>query len=522
MNSNFWHKYFFLRLLLALIGGILIGKTEVLLLVIAVPLFIYSYLFRWRSGECLGFACMLGFLFLGGWIAEQTEKTTLYPYAKESACYKVMLTEYPSQKPKSWACKVKVLTQVDSSFHSLPINRDALLYLVRDSLSPTPHRGDVLLINASLASDSTRLWGQKHYLLHQGLSTTAVVFRKHWIFLGHTRERTLQQRAEDARESVLSLYQSLGFHDDNYAVLSALTVGYKKDLSKELKNSYSVAGISHILALSGLHVGLLTFFFFWWEQWDNRPWVQWIRAISASLLLLLFSFFTGLGASVVRASLMLSLYFFSPLASGNRLGLNVLAATAFGMLLVRPMWLYDVGFQLSFCAVGALIILQPKLAHCCYVRKPFLRKIWQLGTVSVAAQIGTQPLVFHYFARFSVHFLWTNLLIVPWVTLILYAAVVLLLLTPFPAIQQFWSIVVKGMIDGMNELVNVVERLPFASIDSIRLDVFETLVWYVMILCGVTFSSTKRPVWLLRTLSILLFLLLYHLPIWKKITTFAL
>ena len=148
-----------------------------------------------------------------------------------------------------------------------------------------------------------------------------------------------------------------------------------------------------------------------------------------------FCFFTGLSSSVVRSVVMFSLLAFAGLQLEKPLTLNTLAATAFLMLLCKPVWLFDVGFQLSFSAVAAIVLVQPKLYALWKVDNRFLRYLWGLMTVSVAAQLGTAPLVIFYFSRFSTHFLLTNLWVIPMVSLVLYSAVFLLMLTPLPFVQ---------------------------------------------------------------------------------------
>ena len=226
-----------------------------------------------------------------------------------------------------------------------------------------------------------------------------------------------------------------GVSGDELAVLSALTIGDKEELSESIVETYSVAGASHVLALSGLHIGFISalLLFVLSPLWIRWRFLKPFLFLSVILLLWGFAFLTGLSSSVVRAVVMCSFGLLSMLIPACRkLTLNTLGVTAFLMLLFNPVWLFDVGFQLSFSAVAAIVLLQPGLYGLLSVKNRLLRKAWGLVTVSVAAQIGTAPLVMLYFSRFSTHFLLTNLLVIPLVSLIVYAAVILLVLTPFP------------------------------------------------------------------------------------------
>lgn len=180
------------------------------------------------------------------------------------------------------------------------------------------------------------------------------------------------------------------------------------------------------------------------------------------------------------------------------------------MLLFNPVWLFDIGFQLSFAAVTAILLLQPGLYGLLPVKNTALRKVWALITVSIAAQIGTAPLVMLYFSRFSTHFLLTNLWVIPLVSLIVYAAVVLLALTPFPGLQHFFAEMTEMLIRLQNTVLRWIEQLPLASIDHIRMDIREVFLFYfsLLLLCRAVTRRTATNVYI--ALSALLLCVSYH------------
>ncbi len=151
------------------------------------------------------------------------------------------------------------------------------------------------------------------------------------------------------------------------------------------------------------------------------------------------------------------------------------------MLLCKPVWLFDVGFQLSFSAVAAIVLVQPKLYALWKVDNRFLRYLWGLMTVSMAAQLGTAPLVIFYFSRFSTHFLLTNLWVIPMVSLVLYSAVFLLMLTPLPFVQHLFARVVEALVHVQNEVLRWIEHLPGAAVDDIWLDIWGVLLVYLFL-----------------------------------------
>ena len=339
------------------------------------------------------------------------------------------------------------------------------------------------------------------YLLRKGISGTAYVHAGHWCAIGCDSTLAFRQQALECRSRLVALYRDMGFRGDELAVLSALTIGDKEELSESIVETYSVAGASHVLALSGLHIGFISalLLFVLSPLWIRWRFLKPFLFLSVILLLWGFAFLTGLSSSVVRAVVMCSFGLLSMLIPACRkLTLNTLGVTAFLMLLFNPVWLFDVGFQLSFSAVAAIVLLQPGLYGLLSVKNRLLRKAWGLVTVSLAAQVGTAPLVMLYFSRFSTHFLLTNLLVIPLVSLIVYAAVILLVLTPFPVLQQLFADVVEIPLRMQNALLRWIEQLPLASIDRIWVDIWDVFLFYccLLLFCRVWMRRTAANVYI--------------------------
>jgi len=429
------------------------------------------------------------YLLLGGIgfcsMSWQQEKTA-FPFSGESAVYRACIHEHPEEKERSILCRVSLLGEIGqdtvANYSRTPL---FLVYFPKDSATATLCRGDELLIYTRLAPPANNgnpdEFDYARYLKRKGCSGTAYVATGHWRRTGSDVFRSFSQIALDYREKVVGLYRSLGFKGDELAVLSALTVGDKEELGDDIAETYSVAGASHVLALSGLHIGFL-YALLWfvlsplWKRWQGlKPFLL----LLLILLLASFAFFTGLSSSVVRSVVMFSLLALAGLQPEKPLTLNTLAATAFLMLLCKPVWLFDAGFQLSFSAVTAIVLVQPKLYALWKVDNRFLRYVWGLMTVSVAAQLGTAPLVAFYFSRFSTYFLLANFWVIPMVSLILYSAVFLLMLTPLPFLQHPFAGVVGALVHIQNEVLRWIEHLPGAAVDGIWLDIWGVLLVYL-------------------------------------------
>lgn len=472
---------------------------------------------RFRLYGLYGISVFFCFFSIGVGLAGERLRRTDFPFSDGETMYQVVIQDNPEMKERSVLCRVRLEGQVVEGM--LQKNEHAnlfLLYFPQDSAADTLHRGDRLWVYARMAPPANNgnpdEFDYVRFLIRRGGSGTAYVPAGHWRVVGHNASRTLRQAASDYREEVVALYHRLGFRGDNLAVLSALTVGDKENLSEDIRETYSVTGASHVLALSGLHIGLISTLFLFlftllWRRWAVfRP----LGYFLVILFLWAFAFFTGLSSSVVRSVIMFSLLAVARLHFAKQLSLNTLAATAFLMLLYNPLWLFDVGFQLSFVAVTSILLIQPRLYSLLPVKHVVSRYVWGLLTVSVAAQAGTAPLVMFYFSRFSTHFLLTNLWVIPVVTLVLYAAVLMLVLTPFPVLQGGVARVVDALLDAQNSVLGWIEGLPVSSIDGIWVDGWEIGLFYLflLLLLWCLHVRTVRSVYI--SLCCLLLLSAYH------------
>ena len=520
-----------MRLVIPWIAGVFCGERffdcsmDVLWGVsVSIFLLILAFLFhfcehysqRWCFGAVLTVLC-----FAGGWTGITWQlRQTQYTFPDDDVIYRALITDTPQPRERTLLCRVLVKEYYDS-IGSHPVERKAILYLKQDSAAACLKSGDELLVSTRISPPANQKnfdeFDYARYLMRRGISGTGYVAAGKWITLrsvqtNGTTHLRLRCLADSYREKVIALYRQLGFTGDELAVLSALTIGDKTELSESVRESYSIAGASHILALSGLHIGLLYAFLFFILRPVARKGRtgRCVRSVSLLVLLWAFAFFTGLSPSVVRSVTMFSILALADVFGRQPFSLNTLAVTAWFMLLCNPAGLFDVGFQLSFLAVASILLIQRPVYRLFAVRNRVGKSVWGLMSVSIAAQIGTAPLVMFYFSRFSVHFLLTNLLVIPLITIILYAAIFMLLLTPFPWLQ-IWAVVgVRKLLEGLNLFVRWVEQLPCSSVDGIWLYQLEVCGIYVFLFGAVCYCLHRRLRNLLFCLLSVLLLSIYH------------
>lgn len=373
--------------------------------------------------------------------------------------------------------------------------------VARDEHSEQIRIGDGLTIRSKI--QQPHQWQEGHFDYQRYMRCHNYVGE---TFVGHRRWQwtvvplsdlslsdRLRLRALCLRHSLLEQFRQWRFDDEEYGVIAAMTLGEKSQLDRTLKNTYSQVGAAHVLALSGLHLmivySVLTLLTGWWR----------FRVLSQVLVVLsvwAFAFLTGLSPSVVRSAFMISVYALMSLGYRDRMSVNTLSFTAVVMLSFNPFALYDVGFQLSFVAVLAIVMLNPPLAafipEDILERHRWLRPIWSLTTVSLSAQIGTAPLVAYYFGQLPVYFLLSNYVAIPLVSVVLWLALACVATWWWTALQQLLAAVLSGVVSAMNGLLEWIARLPYSSVDGIHLNTPQLYLIYIVIACLWTLLSLYR------------------------------
>ena len=284
------------------------------------------------------------------------------------------------------------------------------------------------------------------------------------IFFLRQRAKLLERLKED------------GMEGDAYAVVAAMALGDKSALTKELKNVYSVTGASHVLALSGLHLGIiytLISFLIVGRRWQTVSQLFCILSIWA------FVFLVGMSVSVVRSAIMLTVYALLSLGHRDKMSVNTLAFAALVMLLVSPRSLFDIGFQMSFVAVLSILLWLPVFmgvfSERLLMEHRWVKWCWGMVAVSVAAQTGVAPLIAYYFGRFSSYFFLTNFIVIPAATLILYLSLVVLLIPRLAYLLIY-------IVTKLNAVLAYITTIPGASIDGLHPTLLQVSMVYVIIL----------------------------------------
>ena len=298
-----------------------------------------------------------------------------------------------------------------------------------------------------------------------------------------------KQATQNYREKIITKLRRQNFGKEELAVIQALLLGQRRDLSQETNENYAAAGVMHILAVSGLHVGiillllnrLLSFL-------DRKSWGKLTKTFLLLLLLWAYALLAGFSPSIVRAVCM-----FSFVAVGMQLKrqtnvLNSLFLSLMLLLLFRPNWAREVGFQLSYLAVISIAILQPLLFNMLVLKNSVLRYFWSLFTVTLAAQVGVLPLSLFYFHQFPGLFFISNLVILPFLGIILGLGILIILLTMLDLLPAVLAQCLNFLIKGLNKFVEwmaLQENFLFQDIQftQSQLFAFYALLLSIILLC---------------------------------------
>jgi len=297
--------------------------------------------------------------------------------------------------------------------------------------------------------------------------------------------------AQTFRKQLEQEMQSLHIEAQDYAVISAMALGDKSALDAETKESYSVAGTSHVLAVSGLHIAIIfqvILLMLGGKRKSRLTIIISTTAVWAYIILI------GMPASAVRSATMITLYSFGLLSRRQGTSLNVLAFAYVIMLCFNPLSLFDLSFQMSFLAVVSILLFQPLISRLYAPHHVYTQWAWQLLSVSLAAQLGTIPIIAYYFGRISYYSVLTSFVAIPMATLVLYLCAILFLLCIFSAIPYVSELAnfalhltahcLTSITQFGNTIFHLVTLLPGATLEGIHLRLLQVLLLYAVIICG--------------------------------------
>lgn len=326
------------------------------------------------------------------------------------------------------------------------------------------------------------------WLANQNIYEQTYLLPKEIIPLPEQKGNSIIRFSLQLRQEQIRQYRQLIKDDQAFAVASTLILGYRSDLDAGTLSAYSKTGTIHALSVSGMHVGLVYFVLEFMLKWmDKNRLLKVLKIILILSLIWGYSLLTGYSPSVLRSAIMLSLFILSKSMQKDAGGYQTLYLSAFFLLLYNPWLLWDTGFQLSYLAVLGLICLQPKIESVFSFKWSWMRKLWSLISLSLAAQILTFPLSVFYFHQFPVYFILSNLFITIPVTLLMYGGIAILLFRMYWLAPAF-----EWLIIFMNRGLEKIASLPYPVVIGIWLSKTELVLLSLSMLLGFAAFSYKN------------------------------
>ena len=425
------------------------------------------------------------------------------------------LIEFPEEKPNTYKAIARVRAVKNQGSWKQTGGR-CLIYFRKDDNSVKLIPGDRVVFISGFSdipfNGNPYEFNYKKYMHRHRVFKQIFLETESWEKIGENKGSPLLLAGVKMQNHLFQKYREYGMKDDVLEVAGALTLGLREKLGDEIKQSYRVSGAVHILAISGLHVGILYVVLFYSLAFlKRRRWGKIVLVLVIMTALWFFALLTGLSPSVLRATTMFSFVLIGQTLSRYSSVYNSLAISAFILLFINPSLIYNVGFQLSYCAVLGIVILQPRLHNLMRSRFWLVDKISGLVAVSIAAQLATFPLSLYYFHQFPVYFWLTNIIVIPLTTLILYFGFLFFLFSVQPLVAGFIGKVQALLISGMNVSVETIRELPLSIIDGINISEAESIILYCIVIFTSLLFIRKKGAFFLPVLGSVFLLLSINL-----------
>lgn len=362
--------------------------------------------------------------------------------------------------------KIILTVPIDTNTNKLKIDDDLLINTTLASIKPplNPHQFNYARYLEGLG------------IYHQiTLNATNHIEKK-------TASKTIYGTAANLRNHIISKLKAANFGNEELPVIQALLLGQRNDISNETYNDYKNAGAVHILALSGLHIGVILLLLqFILKPLELLPKGKTIKLLVIVLLLWGFAFLAGFSASIIRAVTMFTFVAYALYLNRPTNMFNILALSMFFILLFNPMLLFQVGFQMSYAAVFAIVWIYPLLQKLWHPKTLLFQKGWQLLSVSIAAQLGVLPISLFYFHQFPGLFFVSNLLIIPFLGVILGMGILVIALALFNSLPPFIASAYNSLVHLMNTIIGWVAQQEAFILKNISFGAIQLIISYIII-----------------------------------------
>ncbi len=488
-------------------------QTKIAIAILTIALISLGLGFQIKNRNLLSVGIYLLFFLIGFYISEAhrviDEKVIGLSDLENMESYEVQIERMPEQKPKSYKTYAEIV-QVKRNGAWEKMGGHILIYFNLGE-QKKPEYGDIFVINGHPREiekpKNPFEFDYADYQKKRGIIAHHFLRDEDYQLIGHNKRNLLINQAIILNQFASNTYQKIISDKKQLGVANAMIIGLKDELDNDVKDAYSGAGAIHILAVSGLHVGIILLILqFLFKPIQKLPGGKWLSSLLIILLLWAYALFTGLSPSVSRATLMFSLIEFGLMLRRDKNNINVVAFSAMVLLIINPDWIFEVGFQLSYLAVLGIIYLYPYLNELFVFNYRIFRWLWQITAVSISAQLFTFPLSIYYFHQFPNYFWLTNPIVSLLSVAILGLGIATLAVSWIAPLLKIIGFLFKVSLAITNWVIFGINSLPNSRMQGLSIEITEMLALYFLIWFVIQFFIKKETRFLIAATPIILIL----------------
>ncbi|MFN3996896.1 ComEC/Rec2 family competence protein [Algoriphagus sp.] len=502
----------FLRYLPFLIGGVLFSQIEISTLILASTLGLSWIIYlgfiiqRDRSNPII--PAFLGYfmLFILGFLLSEIQQNRKADLLDEelgiSLSYLARVIKHDVEKPNSFENQLEVIAFSDSLGWKESKGKVLIYHKSKKPLLP----GQNILVEKSPEKIPPPIFPNE-FDYSRFLARKDIHFRQFigdkFTIIDSSEVNSSKYGLANFRKKLVGIIEDKVPNPESRQIAAALLLGQKENLDKEIKNAYAETGTMHILAVSGLHVGIIyAILLFPLKGIKLKSGQKSIYLFVVILLIWTYAILTGFSPSVVRAATMFSLFTAGQMRKRKPSSFNILAFSAMIMITMDPGVIFEVGFQLSYAAVAGILLVQPLIVRFWLPPNRVLEYAWQLTTVSIAAQLATFPLSVYYFHIFPTYFLIANLFIIPLAFLVMSVGIIFLIFSWIPMLSDGLGGIVSWMIWLQNWITHTIQLFPGGNLERLTITLTGMLLVWVILICWANweFGNRKKLVYLMACL----------------------
>ncbi|MFT3748419.1 MAG: ComEC/Rec2 family competence protein [Agriterribacter sp.] len=519
-----WKEAPFIRLLIPLMAGIVfqwyypasVFPLTIACLTCCIFFFLFSFskgYFLFRHKWLLGVLLMSIFFFTGALLVHFKNITHQQQWFgkvyNNKAAVIAVLKEPLVEKNKSYKAVATVSGIVEAE-KIIKTKGDIILYFKKDSAAiPGLQYGSVIVFNKPLQaitnSGNPGGFDYKRYCLFQDITHQVFLSENDYKIAGGSFQPVYKQWLQNSKSRLLQILKKYITGEREAGVAEALLIGYRDDLDRDLVQSYSNTGVIHVIAISGMHLamiyGLLIIVL---KPLSKNRRTRLICGIIILSVLWLFTLLSGAGPSILRSAVMFSFIVIGESLSKQISIYHTLSASAFFLLCYNPFFVWDVGFQLSYTAVLSIVVFSKPITSWVYFKNKWIDYAWKLMAVTISAQILTTPLSVYHFHQVPNLFLLSNLVIVPLSGIVLYAEILLCMISFIKPLAVLTGKLITVLIQWMNGFINWVDSIPFAVSNNISVSIIQACMLYAFIITVSLWLMHKRNAMVKYAVAVLL------------------